>query len=68
MAADVLVFDLDRLRDRATNLYPHSFPFENIPHGYAEGMDYVIVNGVAVIDGGGHTGATPGRVLRHRRA
>jgi N-acyl-D-amino-acid deacylase len=67
LAADILVFDLDRLRDRATNLYPHSFPFENIPHRYAEGMDHVLVNGVVVIDDGVHTGATPGRVLRHRR-
>jgi N-acyl-D-amino-acid deacylase len=68
LAADVLVFDLDRIRDRATNPYPHSFPFTNIPHGYAEGMDFVLVNGVVVVDEGEHTGATPGRVLRHRRA
>jgi N-acyl-D-amino-acid deacylase len=67
LAADVLVFDLDRLRDRATNLYPHSFPFENIPHGYAEGMDFVLVNGDVVIDDGVHTGVTPGRVLRRAR-
>ena len=67
LAADVLVFDLDRLRDRATNLYPHSFPFENIPHSYAEGMDFVLVNGTVVVDDGAHTGATPGRVLRHAR-
>jgi N-acyl-D-amino-acid deacylase len=64
LAADILVFDLDRLRDRATNLYPHAFPFVNIPHGYAEGMDFVLVNGVAVVDGGEHTGERPGRVLR----
>jgi N-acyl-D-amino-acid deacylase len=68
LTADVLVFDLERLRDRATNLYPHSFPFENIPHGYAEGMDFVLVNGGVVIDEGRHTGALPGRVLRHGRA
>jgi len=68
LAADILVFDLDHLRDRATNLYPHSFPFENIPHRYAEGMDVVLVNGVVVVDGGEHTGALPGRVLRHVRA
>jgi N-acyl-D-amino-acid deacylase len=67
LAADILVFDLERLRDRATNLYPHSFPFANIPHGYAEGMDFVLVNGAVVVDDGVHTGATPGRVLRHAR-
>ena len=67
LAADLLVFDLDRLRDRATNPYPHSFPFANIPHGYAEGMDFVLVNGAVVVDDGEHTGAAPGRVLRHGR-
>ncbi len=65
LAADILVFDLDRLRDRATNLYPHTFPFANIPHGHAEGVDFVVVNGAVVIDDGRHTGALPGRVLRH---
>lgn len=64
--ADLVVFDLDRVRDRATNLYPHSFPFENYPHRYPEGIDYVFVNGSLVVDGPDHTGALPGRVLRHR--
>ncbi len=62
--ADIVVFDLDRLRDRATNLFPHSYPFENIPHRYAEGIDYVFVNGAAVLWEGTHTGAGGGRVLR----
>jgi len=66
LAADLLVFGLERVRDRATNLYPHSFPFENIPHRYAEGFDWVIVNGQPVIADGEHTGALPGRVLRRR--
>jgi N-acyl-D-amino-acid deacylase len=66
MAADLVVFDLERLRDRATNPSPHSYPFENIPHGYAEGVDLVLVNGSVVIDAGEHTGALPGRVLRRR--
>jgi len=63
--ADIVVFDLDRIRDRATNLYPHSYPFENYPHRYPEGIDYVFVNGVMVVDGEKHTGALPGVVLRH---
>ncbi len=64
--ADLVVFDLDRIRDRATNLYPHPYPFENYPHRYPEGIDYVFVNGELVVDGEQHTGRLPGRVLRRR--
>src|SRR5438093_1507147 len=32
--ADLVVFDLPRVRDRATNRWPHTYPFENYPHGY----------------------------------
>ena len=56
--ADIVVFDLARVRDRATNLYPHRYP---------EGIDYVFVNGVLVVEGEKHTGALPGKVLRHQR-
>jgi N-acyl-D-amino-acid deacylase len=63
--ADIVVFDLERIRDRATNLYPHTYPFENYPHRYPEGIDSVFVKGVLVVDGERHTGALPGRVLRH---
>ena len=66
LKADLIVFDLERVRDRATNLYPHAYPFENIPPRYAEGFDWVFVNGVPVIAEGDHTGELPGRVLRHR--
>ena len=52
--ADIAVFDPDRVIDRAT------FPE---PHQYSEGLVYVLVNGVLVVDGGEHTGARPGRVL-----
>lgn len=61
--ADVVVFDLARIRDRATNLFPHTYPFENWPHRYPEGIDYVFVNGMLVVEGERHTGALPGRVL-----
>jgi N-acyl-D-amino-acid deacylase len=64
--ADVVVFDLERIRDRATNLYPHSYPFENYPHQYPEGIDYVFVNGVMVVNGEEHTGALPGVVVKKR--
>ena len=52
--ADLAVFDPDRVVDRVT--------FER-PHQYAHGVEYVLVNGVLVVDGGSHTGARPGRVL-----
>jgi N-acyl-D-amino-acid deacylase len=64
--ADIVVFDLDRIHDRATNLYPHAYPFENYPHQYPEGISYVFVNGVMVVDGEEHTGVLPGKVLRHK--
>jgi N-acyl-D-amino-acid deacylase len=53
--ADVVVFDPETFRDLAT--------FE-APHQLAEGVDHVLVNGTLVIDGGEHTGALPGRVIR----
>jgi N-acyl-D-aspartate/D-glutamate deacylase len=52
--ADVVVFDPDRVADRAT--------FER-PKQYPEGIHYVLVNGALVIDDADHTGARPGRVL-----
>jgi len=64
LRADVVVFDLERVHDLATNLYPHSFPFANIPHRYPTGIDWVVVNGSAVLEEGEHTGALPGRILR----
>ena len=62
--ADLVVFDLDRVRDRATNPAPHTAPFANVPHRFAEGMDYVFVNGCAVVWEGVHTGVRGGAVLR----
>jgi dihydroorotase/N-acyl-D-amino-acid deacylase len=55
MWADVVVFDPATIRDLAT--------FEN-PNQLSQGMEYVLVNGVPVIDGGKMTGALPGKVLR----
>ena len=53
--ADITVFDADRVADRAT--------FEN-PHQYPVGIEYVIVNGVPVVEKEEHSGAKPGRILR----
>ncbi|MBZ5718842.1 MAG: D-aminoacylase [Acidobacteriia bacterium] len=55
MWADVVVFDPATVRDVAT--------YEN-PNQLSQGMEYVLVNGVPVIDQGKMTGAKPGRVLR----
>ena len=56
MWADVVVFDPETIRDRAT--------FEQ-PNQLSEGMRFVLVNGVPVIDEDKMTNALPGRVVRH---
>jgi dihydroorotase/N-acyl-D-amino-acid deacylase len=53
--ADVVVLDLERIRDLAT--------FE-LPQQYSTGVEYVLVNGQVVLDNGQMTDALPGRVLR----
>src|SRR5215469_15320909 len=55
MWADITIFDPATIRDLAT--------FDN-PNQLSEGMNYVLVNGVPVIDQGKMTGARPGKVLR----
>jgi N-acyl-D-aspartate/D-glutamate deacylase len=52
--ADVTIFDLDQLQDRATYDDPMAFP---------TGIEYVLVNGVVTVDHDKHTGAKAGRVL-----
>ncbi len=64
--ADLVVFDLPRVHDRATNLWPHAYPFANYPHDFPEGIDEVLVNGQVAVRAGQPTGALGGRVLRHR--
>ncbi len=64
-AADVVVFDLPRVRDRATNLWPHTYPFENYPHDFPEGIDWVLVNGRIAVQESMPTAVLGGRVLRH---
>jgi dihydroorotase/N-acyl-D-amino-acid deacylase len=55
MWADVVVFDPETIKDLATF---------DAPNQLSEGMEYVLVNGVPVIDGGKMTGKLPGKVLR----
>lgn len=54
-AADIVLFDYDKILDKATYSDPEQYP---------EGIPYVIVNGELVIREGEHTGAFPGQVLR----
>jgi N-acyl-D-amino-acid deacylase len=58
-AADIAVFDPAAVRDVATYIDPHHL---------AEGMSYVLVNGVVVIDNGKFTTAIPGKVLKKEQA
>lgn len=53
--ADIVVFDPDKVRDKATWANPHQYP---------EGIPYVLVNGKVVVRDGEHTGNMPGAVLR----
>jgi N-acyl-D-aspartate/D-glutamate deacylase len=56
--ADITVFDLKNVRSLST--------YENdAKPAYPEGIPYVVVNGVLVIENSEHTGALPGKVLRH---
>lgn len=58
MAADLVIFDLATIRDKATFFEPHQ---------YSEGVEYVFVNGVAVVDQSKPTWALPGKVLTRAR-
>ena len=57
--ADLVIFDPSKVQDVAT--------FES-PHHYATGFAWVLVNGVPVVKNDQHTGARPGKVLRHSTA
>ena len=54
-AADILIFDPAKVIEKSTYVEPHQ---------HAEGMTYVLVNGVVVVDNGKFTDNLPGRVLR----
>src|SRR5436190_16238987 len=57
-AADLVLFDFDKIIDKAT--------FDD-PHQYPEGIDSVIVNGQLVVHRGEHLGTKPGLILRPER-
>ncbi len=53
-AADIVVFDADRVQDES--VYDH-------PHAYSKGFVYVVVNGDVTVDQSKHTGARSGQFL-----
>ena len=52
--ADIVIFDFDKIKDRATILKPDLYP---------QGIVYVLLNGDFTVDGGKGTGSLPGMVL-----
>jgi len=54
-AADLLLFDPAKIQDKATYTAPHQ---------YSEGFDFVLVNGVVMVEEGKLTSNQGGRVLR----
>ena len=67
LAADLVVFDPDTIAAAEPE------PTWDLPKGamrikeLAHGIDYTVVNGQVLMEGGEHTGAYPGRVLRNSR-
>ncbi|MCX6319176.1 MAG: D-aminoacylase [Bacteroidetes bacterium] len=55
MAADILVFDENKVKDVST--------FSD-PHHYATGFQFVVVNGQLTVDNGVHTGVRNGKALK----
>jgi N-acyl-D-aspartate/D-glutamate deacylase len=54
MWADLVIMDLDRVRDTSTFFEPHQYP---------EGIEHVLVGGQFVVENGKLTWALPGRLL-----
>ena len=58
MKADITIFHPGNVSAPATRTEPKQL---------AVGIEYVIVNGTVVVDQAKHTGALPGRALKHGR-
>lgn len=54
-AADIVVFDYEKIKDKAEFTDSMQYP---------EGINFVIVNGKVVIENGEHTGELPGKIIR----
>ncbi|MEW6455461.1 MAG: D-aminoacylase [Acidobacteriota bacterium] len=57
--ADIVIFDPERIKDRADFSSPHRYP---------EGIKYVFVNGEIVAENGNHTRKFPGMILYGKKA
>jgi N-acyl-D-amino-acid deacylase len=57
MCADLVIFDSEKIIDKATFANPHQYP---------EGIDYVIVNGKIIIEKGKQTEIVVGKILRKK--
>jgi N-acyl-D-aspartate/D-glutamate deacylase len=57
ICADLVIFDPQIIIDKATYTHPHQLP---------EGIPYVIVNGVIVVEDNKQNRKHPGMVLRHQ--
>jgi N-acyl-D-amino-acid deacylase len=53
--ADIVLFDLDDLKILGDPIEPRRYP---------KGIEYVFVNGTAVVEKGEHTGALPGKIIK----
>ncbi len=53
--ADVVVFDLDKIKIKTSISNPHQ---------YSEGVKYLLINGKIVLGNGRYTGMLPGKVLK----
>ena len=53
-AADLAIIDLKTIRERSTYFEPHQYP---------DGIPFVMINGVLVVDGGEFTWELPGELL-----
>jgi N-acyl-D-aspartate/D-glutamate deacylase len=56
--ADIAVLDLNNIKIRAS---------VSNPHAYSEGVEYLLINGELVLDGGKWTGKLPGKVIKLKK-
>ncbi len=57
--ADIVIFDLNNIKTRTS--------ISN-PQVYSEGVNYLLINGVLVLDGGKYTGKLPGKVIKLKKS